>query len=69
MMLKSVPRDQWGEVRIKSAAIEGLEKRKPQYGLQRRWYGDYLDMVSYILSGVLENCQNFPRLGLNLGVR
>ena len=45
-MLRSVPRDQWGEVRIKSAAIEGLEKRKPQYGLYRRWYGDYLEMVS-----------------------
>lgn len=46
MMLKSVPKEQWGEVRVKSSAIEALEKRKNPYGLQRRWYGDYLDMVS-----------------------
>lgn len=44
-MLKSVPRDQWGEVRIKSSAIEGLTGRKPQYGLKRRWLGDYLSQA------------------------
>lgn len=49
MMLKSVPRDQWGEVRIKSSAIEALVKRKQPYGLNRRWLGDYLDMVCKFL--------------------
>ena len=46
MMLKSVPREQWGEVRIKSSAIEALEKRKRPFGLQRRWLGNYLLEVS-----------------------
>jgi len=49
MMLKSVPRDQWGEVRVKSSAIEGLSGRKKQYGLNRRWYGDYLADVSFFV--------------------
>ena len=46
MMLKSVPKEQWPEVRIKSATIEGLNGRKKQYGLRRRWLGDYLRLVS-----------------------
>lgn len=45
-MLRSVPKEEWGEVRIKSAAIEGLTGRKPQYGLNRNWSGDYLSIVS-----------------------
>lgn len=45
-MLKSVPKEQWPEVRIKSATIEGLNGRKKQYGLRRRWLGDYLRLVS-----------------------
>ncbi|XP_012557219.1 unconventional myosin-Id isoform X1 [Hydra vulgaris] len=42
MMLRSVPREQWGEVRIKSSAIEALAKRKQDFGLIRKWSGDYL---------------------------
>ena len=45
MMLKSVPREQWGEVRIKSASLEGLTGRKKDLGLKRRWLGDYLAEV------------------------
>lgn len=45
-MLRSVPKENWGEVRIKSAAIEALNKRKPNYGLMRIWNGDYLSTVS-----------------------
>jgi len=42
MMLRSVPKEQWAEVRIKSTAIESLNGRKKNLGLQRRWLGDYL---------------------------
>ncbi|XP_057293131.1 unconventional myosin-Id-like isoform X2 [Hydractinia symbiolongicarpus] len=42
MMLQSVPREQWGEVKIKSAAIEALDRRKKEFGLKRRWHGNYL---------------------------
>lgn len=45
MMLQSVPREQWGEVKIKSAAIEALDRRKKEFGLKRRWHGNYLVQV------------------------
>eukprot|EP00111_Clytia_hemisphaerica_P022209 TCONS_00065260-protein len=63
MMLRSVPRDQWGEVRVKSAAIEGLQKQKPQYGLNRRWYGDYLEMVSLKLDVRYKNVHGIRKQG------
>ena len=47
-MLRSVPHEQWGEVRIKSSAIEALAKRKREFGLLRKWNGDYLKEVSLI---------------------
>ena len=53
MMLQSVPRDQWGEVRLKSAAIEGLNGRKQQMGLKRRWKGNYLAEVRHFV------CESF----------
>ena len=46
MMLQSVPKDQWGEIRLKSAALEGLNGKKKQMGLKRRWKGNYLNDVS-----------------------
>merc|ERR1719228_2524282 len=45
-MLQSVPKEQWGEVRLKGAAIEGINGRKKEMGLRRRWEGDYLTNIN-----------------------
>lgn len=47
MMLQSVPRSQWGDVKLKFTAMEALQKRKRPFGLGQLWKGDYLADVSY----------------------
>lgn len=41
-ILISIPRDEWPELRTKLAAMEGLDKRRPNWGNRRRWIGNYL---------------------------
>ncbi|XP_059470337.1 unconventional myosin ID [Neocloeon triangulifer] len=42
MVLKRIPRDDWQQGRLKVKAYDNLYKKRPQYGLGRRWEGNYL---------------------------
>ncbi|XP_071812059.1 unconventional myosin-Id-like isoform X2 [Apostichopus japonicus] len=45
-ILVSIPRDEWPELRTKLSAMEGLDKRRPNWGHRRRWIGNYLALSS-----------------------
>ncbi len=53
-LLASLPRDQWPEMRVKIAAMDGLNGKRPNWGLNRRWQGNYLSMVN-LLYGYSKN--------------
>ncbi|XP_041478536.1 LOW QUALITY PROTEIN: unconventional myosin-Id-like [Lytechinus variegatus] len=44
-ILRNVPREEWPEVRLKSAAQSALAGRRSNWGHQRRWRGDYLSSM------------------------
>ncbi|XP_071495589.1 unconventional myosin-Id-like [Diadema antillarum] len=41
-ILRNVPREDWPEVRLKSASQGALNGRRPNWGHRRKWKGDYL---------------------------
>ncbi|KAF4516830.1 hypothetical protein B566_EDAN006224 [Ephemera danica] len=42
MVLRRIPREDWQQLRHKVNACEALSGKRPQYGLMRRWEGNYL---------------------------
>ncbi|XP_072029754.1 unconventional myosin-Id-like [Amphiura filiformis] len=43
-LLASLPQDQWPEMRIKIAAMDGLNGKRSNWGLNRQWHGNYLSL-------------------------
>jgi len=45
MIVRAIPSHDWPQLRLKIASTEMLQGRRPYYGLDRRWEGDYLKDV------------------------
>ena len=62
MMLQSIPRDQWRSVELKVIAKAALNGKRKDYGLKRRWDGDYLSQVRmlYLREYIVSNRVSVP---------
>ncbi|KAK2703841.1 hypothetical protein QYM36_017781 [Artemia franciscana] len=46
MILRVIPQSDWPQLRLKVAACDVLRGKRPDYGLWRKWEGDYLSLTS-----------------------
>ena len=50
MILRNVPREEWPSLQLKCTAHDVLKGQRPDWGMRRKWEGNYLAMVRVILS-------------------
>lgn len=46
MVLKSIPLEDWPQIRHKSAAAFAIDKRRAEWGISKKWEGNYLAAVN-----------------------
>lgn len=51
MILRNVPREEWPALQLKCTAHEMLKGERPEWGMRRKWEGNYLAMVSLLGEG------------------
>lgn len=47
MILKSIPKSEWPQMRLKVLTADALKGKRPLWGYSRKWEGNYLANVSF----------------------
>ncbi|VVC93983.1 unnamed protein product [Leptidea sinapis] len=68
LVLRDVPRDQWDQLKLKICAASALASRRPRWGADRLWEGDYLADFDYnpkaaLYKSMLSSMQRAQNIG------